>query len=41
MDFAVSIVKNGQMLAVEVVTDPEEGDITAAIGRASAEARKG
>lgn len=40
MDLDVSIVKNGQTLATERLTDPQDGEVTAAIGRVSAQARQ-
>ena len=40
MDLDVSIVKNGQTLATERLTDPQDDEVTAAIGRVSAQARQ-
>jgi len=40
MNYKVSIIKHGKELASEIVQAPSEGEITAAIGRVSDEARK-
>jgi hypothetical protein len=39
-DLRISIIKDGQTLASEVVLQPSDGDVTAAIARVAAEARR-
>ena len=36
----VTVIKNGQPLAQEVVSSPKPGDVTRAIGRATTKARR-
>jgi hypothetical protein len=40
MDYDVSIVKNGQIIATERVINPQKGEVTEAINRVSDQARQ-